>query len=754
MNILIFLFAGLILSLVLAWRTKLIWQILLYAYWLIILAWALNFIHPFTYEPITWSKQLELSFSWHIDGISRLFTILISGIGLLIFSYAVIYSQDKIKKRAKLLALLQAFAVSMQCIVLTDNTLVLFLAWELTTVTSYLLIQFDVEDKKANQAAFNGMFISVMGGLAMLAGFILLEEKTHSWSIQATLYTLQNAPILSTAFWLLLLGAATKSAQFPFYFWLPGAMKAPTPVSAYLHSATMVNAGIYLLARFHPLFSSLSYWYPMLTFLGVSTMLISSILSLFQRDLKAILAYTTLFILGTMVYLLASDNGASAEALSLLILFHALYKAAAFMWVGTIDLSYGSRDIAKLRGVGRHWPTASFVAVVCFSAMAGLPLFYGFTVKEMLYEAKLTSGPISYSLMAIGIFTSMLIAATSLKCLYCWFVGHTKLKQKNKIKFGLLNALILAIIILALEPLISHLKTLLCDAANSIVNHPIDFKPINSKMSSILSIITVCGGGILFLISQRFNRHTIRCPNWVNIELIFEKSLGKLIYLGRCFTYLTQRQPLGKQLVLIFSALTIWLVSALYVSTKVIPNLHLQHSSWPTSSLCILLIITGISLLVNRQFLINMISLAVLGIIMSGIFVMQGAPDVAMTQLLIEILTVIIVVITLRKSTHKTIPISKKQKTVHGVLAILIGLILTVMLLLITNQNLDTQLSNYYINNSLNLAHGHNVVNVILVDFRAFDTLGEALVIFATALAIWLIVDKKLSSKFKQKECQ
>ena len=206
----------------------------------------------------------------------------------------------KQKKRAKLLALLQVFAVSMLGIVLTDNMLVLFLAWELTTVTSYLLIQFDLTDKKANPTAFNSLFISILGGLAMLAGFIVLYQHTNTWSIQASVDQLYDSLSIVFVFLVVIIGCN--------HFWLPSAMKAPTPVSAYLHSATMVNAGIYLLARFHPAFSSLSVWYPVLAFFGITTMVIAGVMSLFQRDLKAILAYTTLFALGSLVYLLASDQ--------------------------------------------------------------------------------------------------------------------------------------------------------------------------------------------------------------------------------------------------------------------------------------------------------------------------------------------------------------------------------------------------------------------------------------------------------------
>ncbi|MEM9242484.1 MAG: hydrogen gas-evolving membrane-bound hydrogenase subunit E [Pseudomonadota bacterium] len=753
MNLSVYLLIGLLLALPLAWRSNKIIIAFLFAYWLLIFLWAIQVIHPFSYSPIIWSAQLGIQFDYHIDGLARLFSLLISGIGVLVFMYAVIYTQGDAGKRTKLLYLLQLFAISMLAIVLTNNTIVLFLAWELTTITSFLLIQFDVTDPKANQAAFNGMFISVLGGLAMLAGFILLRQQVGSWSIQSALHALQQGPHSLTAiFCLLVLGAVTKSAQFPFYFWLPGAMKAPTPVSAYLHSATMVNAGIYLLARFHPLFGTLSYWYPTLAFFGMSTMLIAGVLSLFQYDLKALLAYTTLFALGSMVYLLGSDQWLAAEAMAMFLLFHGLYKAAAFMWVGTIDKTYGSRDLLALRGLGRRWLPASLVAIVSLAAMAGLPPFFGFVVKEMLYEAKLASGSVSYVMMAISIFSSMLIAASSFKCLYYWFVGRTTLTKQKTLTFGLLCPLILVVFIICLNSLESYLRPFISAAADSIIWHPVNFESAYSGLSVALSLTTVLGGVLLFFVFHFFYNKAIHWPSVLNPLVLFEKGLAKFLYFGRWFTYITQRQALSTQLMLMFAALLIWLGFALVTNWSQWWMLNWQASSWALSVLSLLLIVSAISLLLSQRFLINMVSLALLGLIMSAIFVLQGAPDVAMTQLLVEILTVIILLVALHKARFPVMTLTVKQRGVHAVIATCVGIAVTLLLFAVVNKSFPTHLSDYFIQNSLPLAYGRNVVNVILVDFRAFDTFGEAIVILATALAIWLLIDKSASNKTRQRE--
>ena len=745
-------FIGLVLSGVLAWRSNKGIQALLCAYWGVILLWSLGYVSWLTTTPLTWSALLNVQLSYHIDGLARVFTLLISGIGILIFIYAAIYARGKIHKRMKLLSLLQAFALGMWGIVITDNTLVLFLMWEITTLTSYLLIQFDVTNKRANQAAFNGMFISVLGALAMLAGFILLHQQSGSWSIQNAMHTLQHSTLLVPAFWLILLGAVTKSAQFPFYFWLPGAMQAPTPVSAYLHSATMVNAGIYLLARFHPLFSPLAEWYPALAFFGMSTMLVSGVLSLFQRDLKAILAYTTLFALGSMVYLLASNLWQAAEAFALFFVFHGLYKATAFMWVGTIDQTYGSRDIILLRGLGKRWPIASIVAIVSLGAMAGLPPFFGFVVKEMLYEAKLAGGSVSYDMMALSMVSSMLIAAASLKILYYWFTGRPQVGEPTPLRFGLLCALILTVLIVGLALIMPYLNPLIRGAADSVVAHRGTLASATSATSTWLSLATVCGGVVMFVFSQYLNRRTRTWPTWLNPLVLFERGVSASLAFGKWLTHITQDQPLSRQLVLMFAVALLWAASALLFAAHDHPIvLHWFRSTWSAAVFSVLLILTGISLLVSKRFLLNMVSFAVLGLMISGIFVAQGAPDVAMTQLLVEILTVIVLVIALRKAPLAHHPLTTRQHGFHLLIAVCTGIVVTILLFLVTSAPFNTTLSDYFIHNSLPLAHGHNVVNVILVDFRAFDTLGEALVILATALAIWLLIDKKLATKHQDK---
>ena len=749
----LYLLIGFLIPLPLSWKPNLFWQILLAGHWSGILLWSLEIFQWFSYKPVIWSKLLNLSFDYHIDGLARIFSLLISGIGILIFIYTSFYNKGFDRKNAKMLSLLQLFAVSMLCLVLVDNLLVLFIAWELTSVTSYLLIQFDSTDKATNRAAFNSLFISVAGSLAMLVGLILLHQLAGTWSIQKILLLLQNSTNLNSSFCLLLLGAITKSALFPFYFWLVGAMKAPTPVSAYLHSATMVNAGIYLLARFHPLFSNLSLWYPSIAFFGLSTMLVSSLLSLFQKDLKAILAYTTLFALGSMVYLLATRYWPAAQAFALFLLFHGLYKAAAFMWVGAIDKSYGTRNIYELQGLGKQTFGASVVAVIAFSAMAGIPPFFGFILKEMIYEAKLAGGAVSFLSLLVSILSSMFIAAVSFKCLYYWFKGQTKLRKKHNMGLGLFSPLILVLIILALEFLLPHLSSLMNKTANSIIWSSQESQCLkNEYITTLLSFLAIIGGILIFFVGQWAARFNLHWPIYLNPRFLFEQALEKLIRFGAYFTSKTQEESLSKQLVIILFTLIIWMCGSIYAVRSLLPSIHWIQSSLPVQALSLLLICIGASILFKSNFLMNMISFALLGLTLSSLFILQGAPDVAMTQLLVEILMVIILVIALRRAQFEKIGLTLKQKVSNGCIAGLCGLAVSFMLFLVTSTPFDEKISDYFIQNTPALTHGRNIVNIILVDFRAFDTLGESLVVLASSLAIYLLIDKSRQTKEKNKQ--
>ncbi len=745
MPITIYLIIGLLLSAVLALKAKPLCIILTCSYWAIVTFWAINIIDPFNFHAVAWASSLKINFSYHVDGLSKLFSLLIGGIGIVVFIYSVIYTQRKPAKRKKLLSLLQLFAVSMLGIVLADDLLMLFLCWELTTISSYLLIQFNTEDEKANQAAFNSLFICVLGSLIMLVGFILLNNLSNTWSItkiiQSTTKDLNSLPLLF-AFLFIFFGAITKSAQFPFYFWLTGAMRAPTPVSAYLHSATMVNAGIYLLARFHSLFSSLAWWYPVLSTFGLITMLISSLISLFQKDLKAILAYTTIFALGAMLYLLGGKSTLPIEAFVIFLCFHAVYKACIFMLVGTIDQEYQTRDLNLLTGIARKRLSLAVIAIITFSAMAGLPPFFGFTMKEIIFEAKLAAPSVSYFLMGTSILSSMLIAAASLRCL--WYLlkkNRSSVLKYQKLQFGLMCPFILSLIILLFNVINKQIEKIVSPAIKAILTtSTTSFITPSTPTSFLFSLLVVVGGVILLFVYFDLKKHHRHVPKYLNLASLFNLLLTFLLNFGRFLTKTTQNQSLSTQLRL--SSFSVFIFVLIFLSTSLhnidLPvDFMLPVKYWV---ICLFLAGSALSLLASEKFLHNLISLSMIGIASTFFFVINGAVDVSLAQLLVEILTIIVLLMALKDVNIQTRATAKKTKYINGIISLGLGFIMSNLLLSLKLVIFNQELQQFYSKNSLTSAYGRNIVNVILVDFRSLDTFGEAIVVVAVAIAVSLLL--------------
>lgn len=744
MDMNVFLILGLCLSLLVAIRSHFLSLSLILLYWFIPFLSALEILPDFSAVPIPWSGILNCNIQYNWDGLSDLFALLISGIGILIFHYAYHYIQAE--KRSKLLALLQFFAVSMFGLVMADDLILLFLFWELTSISSFFLIQFNTDDASANSAALTGLLITVMGSLVMLIGFILLGDASNTLSISQimTRPVLPDNALLIFSF--ILIGVVTKSAQFPFYFWLPGAMKAPTPVSAFLHSATMVNAGIYLLARCHPLFSQLSMWYPLLAFFGLSTMLVSSILSLFQSDLKALLAYTTIFALGAMVYLLGSTQYSAIEAFTILLLFHGIYKAAAFMLVGNLDKRFGTRDLLVLKGVLHGRGPHQLLMIIVFGAMAGLPPFFGFSVKEMIYEAKLAKESISIPIMGISIISSMFIAASSMHAV--WILMKPKIGIAAKKSLGgayYVGVAVLAAVIIVLSTQEPFLKDVVQSGIDAISpDSRMQFMTPNTFASYSLSLVTVLGGlclSFLFLFTDIISSH------WrqnMNPRSLFAGIFKMTLSTGNWLTEWTQGLSRQRHLLIMLTALSacMWFTFLLLLEG---PLPHFTAPSHKEIFLFSILPLTSCTLLLTRNKLTNIVSLSVIGLAVACFFMLQGALDVAITQLLIEILTIVIILIALAPLKPQRQASRKVTPWFHYLIAFSFGLAVALCLLLFKATPLNGFLQAYYEKHSYLSAYGKNIVNVVLVDFRAFDTLGEVMVVFGTAMGIGLLCKRKKS---------
>lgn len=692
-----------------------------------------------------WSAHLSLQLTYAFDGLTNLFIILISGIGVLVFYYASIYEKEN-QERQKLLALLQCFAVSMLAIVVTDNFLFLYCGWEFTSIISYLLIQFQYKDSEANQNAFNGLFITVFGGLCMLVGFIMLAQVSETWSISQTISHFRQYPNslqhCQSALPLIILGAMTKSAQFPFSFWLAGAMKAPTPVSAYLHSATMVNAGIYLLARLHPMTVDYAWWYPILATVGLSTMMVSGVKCIFQDDLKAFLAQTTVFALGSMVYLLGSHESLAAEALVIFIFFHALYKAGAFMLVGNLDKEYQSKKLSQLTGVLYYRKLPAIAAAILLLSMAGLPPFFGFITKEMIFEAKLAGEKLSYLLICLSMFSSICIAAGSLRCLWI-LIKPSKNPSPSfqRFYYAYFGPLVLACVIVLMSFYASFFLELLIRSAQAITpKESLTFTSPNEWVSTLLGIITVITGIVLSFIITAIRDKLPILPAVCHCRYLFESMIKSVLNFAQWFTVSTQNRCLYKQVQIVLLTLLLFLT---VVNT--LPTFKLAAmSSINVVQLIILLLLLGglVSLFHQQQFINNMISLSLIGIAVIYFFIKQGAPDVTLTLILVEILTVIFLVIAAHKRIFIYPEISRWQRGYDVMVAALLAGYFYLLVTTLTQYSFVSPASDYFISNSWLLAHGANVVNVILVDFRALDTLGEVMVIMGISLVIWYGLSK------------
>ncbi|MET0172493.1 MAG: proton-conducting transporter membrane subunit, partial [Agrobacterium vaccinii] len=438
------------------------------AVWLLVLAPALAFLHFLGFVPTiaagevvtggyAWVPSLNLSFSWFIDGLSLTFALLITGIGTLIVLYAGGYMKGH-PQQGRFLAFLLLFMGAMLGVVVSDSLLMLFIYWELTSITSFLLIGFDHRREAARRAALQALVVTGGGGLALLAGLIFIWNISGTTQLSMLVHgddVLRQSPFYFATLVLVLGGALTKSAQFPFHFWLPNAMEAPTPVSAYLHSATMVKAGVYLLMRLNPVMGDTVAWEILLPFFGGLTMLTGAFLALRQTDLKLMLAYTTLSSLGLLVLLTGFGAPYAIEAAVLYLVAHSLFKGALFMVVGTIDHETGTRDVTKLSGLRRAMPVTFVVAITAALSMAGLPPFFGFLAKEEIYAALAHANPRAILFVGIAIIGNAAMLAIALAVGLKPFIGKPSKTLKHPHEGPLL--LWLGPAVLALAGLISAL---------------------------------------------------------------------------------------------------------------------------------------------------------------------------------------------------------------------------------------------------------------------------------------------------------
>jgi len=691
---------------------------------------------------LEWMPALGISFAFRLDGLSWIFSLLISGIGALIYLYTACYFRGD-PRLGRLLTLLVLFGISMLGLVLADDAITLFLFWEGTTITSFLLVGFDYEKAYARRAALQALLVTGLGGLALLGGLLILGNQQGTYRLSE--FNAAGDAIRASALYfpvlaLVLLAAFTKSAQFPFHFWLPGAMAAPTPVSAFLHSATMVKAGVYLLARLTPALGGTMEWFWTLTIFGAITMVIGSVWALRQTDLKLMLAHTTVMGLGALVMFLGGGTETAVKGAALFLVVHALYKASLFLTVGCIDKKAGTREVDALGGLAPVMPMTAAVAALAALSMAGLPPFIGFLGKEVMYEGAMKAGTEPVLVTGAALVSNAMMFAVA--GIVAWLPFRTKIRKSPKaasdpswMMWGGPGVLAVLGLLFGVFPGITG-EYIVGPVTSAITGHEVHthlalWHGVNPAL--VLSLATFALGFILFLGARAMRQGLAgaEASGILDADRAYDRVLEGIQAVARAVTWRIQSGSLPNYMRASFAALSLVVWGAVAMSDDPRPGIDLSVPLLNWAILGIILVATAVTIL-TRSRLTAICALGAVGSGVAIIFVLYSAIDVAMTQLMIEILVVVFFAIALLRLPRT--PERKGFRVGDAGIAAAMGLGITIVLLTVTGQPLDQYVTDYYEKESTPVAFGHNIVNVILVDFRALDTMGEIAVIVIASI--------------------
>lgn len=708
-------------------------------------------------EVFEWIPAMQVNLSFSLDGLSLLFALIITGIGSVVFFYAAAYLKyDKHITRFYVYILL--FMASMLGVVTSDNIFSLFVFWELTSLSSYLLIGYYFDKENSRKSALQALLVTGMGGLVLLAGLILLYIITGTTEISemAAVTGVGSHHLYTGAVILVLVGAFTKSAQFPFHFWLPNAMAAPSPVSAYLHSATMVKAGIFLMARLNPVLGGTEFWQNTLMIFGGITMVFAALLALKQTDLKKLLAYSTVSVLGTLTFMIGIGTDLALKGMIIYLLAHSLFKASLFLVAGSIDHETGTRNVRILSGLKSYMPFTAFVAIFAALSKMGVIPFYGFIGKETLYDAALNAGSneiLLFSAVFIGGAVSGFVAITAgIKP----FVGKfTETPKKPHEAPFLMYA---GPIVLATAGFIfgifpeSITGNIVQRTSSSIAGTGIEYSIKlwhGFNLVLLLSIVTLVVAYLLFRFRTKFTNIAIASGpgDYIKPSKLYEKILALMLSSARGQTRLLQNGYMRYYIILI--VLTALALTGYVLLTSV--DLSVIDADFNISFTEVIILLVMIAASVTavkaKSRLSAIASLGVVGYGVAIIFIMYGAPDLAFTQFSIETLTVILFVLALYRL-PKYLPFSHTTRRLRDfVIAAVSGVMMTTIVLLVTSGEMVSELKSFFAENSLPLAKGKNVVNVILVDFRALDTMGEITVLAIAAIGVYALVKLRMEGK-------
>ena len=705
-----------------------------------------------TYE---WLPAIGLSLSFRLDGLSLLFALLILVIGLLIILYARYYLKPY-ENVGKFYALLLCFKGAMLGIVLSSNLLLMLIFWELTSVVSFLLISFWNHKQDARRGARMALAVTGGGGLALLAGILLIGRIVGSYELDDVLAAgdmIKTHALYPIALTLVLLGAFTKSAQFPFHFWLPHAMQAPTPVSAYLHSATMVKAGIFLMARLYPALAGTEQWFYMVSFTGMATLLIGAYVALFKHDLKGLLAHSTVSHLGLITLLFGMGTQMAAVAAVFHVINHATFKASLFMAAGIIDHETGTRDMRRINGLWQFMPHTATLAMVAASSMAGVPLLNGFLSKEMFFAESLElnlPGLWAYLPPLVATLAGIFAVAYSARFIHDVFFNGKPVdlpiypphEPPRYMKIPV-EILVFACVMVGMFPAVSIGPLLNMAASATLAGDVPDYHLAilhGFNLPLLMSFIAFFGGLLMYSQRQRFFDFHDRFKE-IDEKAVFEKAALWLEDKTGRFTQLLENGSLQRYVLLL-------LLSAVVIAFQPIEQLGILVGSngltpldWPTGIAAALLIFCAIgTAAMHRDRFYALILLSVVGLLVALAFARFSAPDLAMTQLSVEVVTIVLLMLALYYMPSWTpIETSWPRRIRDIVIALVAGGGMTLITLAMLTQPFDS-ISSYFLANSKPGGGGTNAVNVILVDFRGFDTLGEITVLAIAALGIYTML--------------
>lgn len=700
---------------------------------------------------VSWLPAMGLDFEFRLDGLSAMFAALILGIGLLIVLYARYYLKPH-DSLGKLYSLLCVFMTAMLGIVMANNLLLLVLFWELTSLTSFLLISYWPGKQDARRGARMALTVTGAGGLAMLAGFLILGNIVGSYQISEVLSKgaeIRAHALYPVALVLILAGAFTKSAQFPMHFWLPNAMDAPTPVSAYLHSATMVKAGVFLLARLYPVLAGTDLWFFLVASTGIVTMVFGAGTALFKHDIKGLLAYSTISHLGLITFLFGLNTPLAAVAALFHIVNHATFKASLFMATGVIDHETGTRDMRKLNGMLRFMPHTAILAIVAAAAMAGVPLLNGFLSKEMFYDQALhaqKSDWVNVTLPILATIGGLFSVAYSVRFIHDVFFNGKPIDlpiypPKPPPRYMVIPIEVLVFLCLLVGILPNFTVAPILKAATLVVvggeppeYHIAIWHGLNVPL--MMSGLAFIGGIALYSQRRRlFSFYDSRAH--IDMKPLFDRGVKALMRASARVTTLLENGSLQRYITFLLGFTVLLGGTQLLAIESLTGPVALSRLDPVTAVLGLIAMASAVSTAVmHHNRFAALLSLSVVGLMVALLFVRFSAPDLALTQLSVEVVTIVLMMLALYFLPQLTPSESSNVRVARDLLlAGASGLGVGVLAWAVLTRDFEP-ISSWFIANSVSGGGGTNVVNVILVDFRGFDTLGEITVLAIAAVGI------------------